>query len=538
KRPIWALLIIAVFLLLSVPLLYIPGAAVVRGQENWAHVLKFLLPRYLWQTLILGLGTAFGSGLLGISSAWIMSRYTFRGKMFFEILLYLPLAVPAYIMAYAYAGFFETGGILSRVASSLFSVSLPAIPFMNMGGLIVVMSLALYPYVYATVRSSFQLQPRSSIEAARILGASPRRAFWSVALPSARPAIVAGISLVLMETFSEYGAVQYYGVENFTTGIFRAWFTLRDTSLALKLAGLLLLFTFGSLAVEKHSRGRKSYHGSSAGTGTAPLVKLAGWPLAGRVGLLLFPVLFGFVIPVALYIYWSSGSALVFGGEFRRVFINTVAVGSVASLLIIVCALLLNHASMLFSRTYLQTLTRLSNLGYAIPGAVLSLALLMFSNGFLHLLRDSGLVSLEAARTLLVQMGFVNLLFAFVLRYLAVAYKPLESHYLRVGGEVAEASLSLGKSPFATLLQVNLPLLRIPLLTGGLLVFIDLVKELPMTLILRPFNFETLAVKAYYHATNEMIASAAPYSLTLVAIAAIPSIVLAVTRMKRRKRAL
>jgi iron(III) transport system permease protein len=530
------LLIIVIFLLLALPLLYITGTALFQGQENWNHLLSNLLPRYLWQTLLLGLGTAVGTGVLGIGSAWIMSRYEFRGKIFFEILLYLPLAVPAYIMAFSYAGFFETGGVLSRIISTLFSLSPPRIPIMNMAGLIGIMSLALYPYVYATVRSSFQLQPGSTMEAARILGASRTRAFWSVALPSARPAVVAGISLVLMETFSEYGAVQYYGVENFTTGIFRAWFTLRDTSLALKLAGFLLLFTFGSLSLEKYSRGRKSYHGRTAGGRSAAYIKLTGWSLAVRVGLLLIPILLGFLIPVGLNIYWSLGSSVMLGFDFWRISSTTVAVGTIASLVIVGMALLLNHAATLVPRTYLQTMTRMSTLGYAIPGAVLSLAILIFSNGVLHLLRNTGILSVESARALLVRLGFSNLLFAYVLRYMAVAYKPFESHYQRVGRGVAEASLSLGKSPFKTLLKVNIPLLRIPLLTGGLLVFIDLVKELPMTLILRPFNFETLAVKTYYYASNEMLTSAAPYSLTLVAIAAVPSVAMALSRLKARRK--
>ena len=507
QRPGWALLILFFFLLLVVPLLYIPGRALLAQQENWNHLIANLLPRYLGQTLILGIGTALGTGVLGISSAWIMANYQFRGKIFFEILLYLPLAVPAYIMAYAYAGFFEIGGLFTRFVSSFTDV-VPNVQIMNMAGLIMIMSLALYPYVYATVRSNFQIQAPSAMEAARSLGASRTRAFWTVALPSARPAAAAGISLVLMETFSEYGAVRYFGVENFTTGIFRAWFTLRDTSLALKLAGLLLLFTFGALAVEKQTRKRKAYNSASAALGTRMPKPLTGVGLVIRLVLLSLPVFLGFVLPVALNVIWSSGPG---GGllapEFWEITGMTVLIALSASLLIMGTALLINHGAMLFRRTALHILTRLSTLGYAIPGAVLSLAILVFSNGILHLLRDTGIISMQNARMLLINLSFANLMFAYVLRYLAVAYKPLESHYQAIGNSLAEASLSLGRSPLRTLFTINLPLLHIPLFTGGLLVFIDLVKELPMTLILRPFNLETLAVKAYYHSSNEMLSS-------------------------------
>lgn len=535
KRPVWALLIISIFLVLVVPLLYIPGVAIFQKQDNWQHMLIYLLPRYIRQTFILGVGTAIGSGLLGVGTAWIMSQYHFKGKMLFEVLLYLPLAVPAYIMAFSYAGFFETGGIFERMFSSLIGFPAPEIQIMNMSGLIMVMSLALYPYVYATVRSSFQMQSPSTMEAARILGASRTRAFWTVAFPSVRPATVAGISLVLMETFSEYGAVHYFGVENFTTGIFRAWFTLRDTALALKLAGFLLIFLFGFLAIEKYSRKRKAYYSISSSQSTE-LKKLTGTSLLLRYCVLLVPIIFGFIIPVSLSLYWSTSIDLYLTPAFWGVLGNTLILAMGASLLIMIIALLVSHASMLFQNTYLQSMMRLGSMGYAIPGAVISLAVLMFSNSVVHLLWQSGIISTNGARSLVVQLGFSNLFFAFLLRYMAVAFKPLESHYLKIGNGVTEAALSLGKTPWKALLSVNLPMLGTPLMVGGLLVFIDLVKELPMTMILRPFNFETLAVKAYYYSTNEMITLASPYSLALVAIATIPSIAISLIRIKQRRR--
>jgi iron(III) transport system permease protein len=405
---------------------------------------------------------------------------------------------------------------------------------MNMAGLIIIMSLALYPYVYGTVRSSFEMQSPSLMEAARILGASQGRAFWTVALPSARPAIVAGISLVLMETFSEYGAVHYYGIENFTTGIFRAWFTLRDTSLALKLAGILLLFTFGFLTFEKFSRKKRGYN-SDLVPRSVEMKHLSGGSFLIGLCLLLIPVTLGFFIPVGLAVYWTTGVGLEPQPEFWNILANTIVISSLATLGIIGIALVLSHASTLFPHTLLQTMTRLSSLGYAIPGAVVSLSILIFSNSSLNLFWKTGIIPIETAKMLVVQLGFVNLLFAFLLRYLAVALKPLESHYVKIGNTVTEAALSLGKSPRKALITVNLPMLRMPLLGGGLLVFIDLVKELPMTMILRPFNFETLAVKTYYYSSNEMLRQAAPYSLALVAIAAIPSVVIALTRIRQRR---
>lgn len=529
KRPSWALLMIFLSAVLLIPLLYILVSSVIQSNENWKHLIRLLLPRYLKQTLVLVLGVGAGTGIMGVWSAWIFTRFRFPGKRLLEIFCYLPLAVPAYIMAFVYGEFFSITGAYSRLLQNLFGhgdFSLPNV--MNMGGLIGVMSLALFPYVFSAARGAFKLLSPDLLEAASSMGVSPSRGFWTIALPLARPAVAAGISLALMETLSEYGAVSYFGVENFTTGIFRAWFTLQDPPLALKLAGILLLFTFGIIMIEQKSRGKsRKYAMLSHSSRPLEAKPLKGFKLIFNLVIVFFPISFGFLLPVFLLLLWGIPRMGEVTIQLAGHLLQSFSLGGAAALLIIITALLLVHGKNVLQRRGINRLTRFISLGYGIPGAVLALAVLVSFNGTLHFLKDRGIISLEAARFLLIKLGILSLFLAYVIRYLAVAYNPLDAHYHRIGHRLTEASLGLGVSPFVTLIRSNIPVLKGPLLFSSLLVFIDLIKELPMTLILRPFNMETLATQAYYYASNEMLRKAAPYSLTIVLLCAIPTLILA-----------
>ncbi len=539
-RPSWTAVIVLLCSALTGPLIYIVTSSLLQTNDNWQHLLGLLLPRYLSQTLLLAAGVTAGTGILGVWSAWIITHYDFRGKKALEACSYLPLAVPAYILAFVYANFFSISGPVSTTlqrVTGLTPAQLPAMDIMNMAGLIMVMTLALFPYVFTAARASFSIQSSSLLEAAGSLGVSRRRAFWTIAFPLARPAIAAGISLVLMETLSEYGAVHYYGVENFTTGIFRAWFTLRDTALALKLAGILLLFTFGFIAVERKSRGKQNKYASSLPKReTDQGRKLKGIQYAVSMAVVTLPVLLGFVLPVIMLVIWGLPTAAVIPADLGRHLLQTLGIGIVSSGAAVITALILVHGKTVLGNSPATRFISFSTMGYGIPGAVLALAVLITGNSLLHGLRSSGIISLASARSLLLFTGFMSLIAAFVIRYLAVAYTPLSAHYQRIGRTLVEASTGLGISPIRTLLSVNIPLLKTPLLIGSLLVFIDLIKELPITLILRPFNVETLATKAYYYASNEMLSRAAPYSLMIVVLGLIPTLGIVVLKERIRKR--
>lgn len=529
KRPSWTLLVVFFSTLLMIPLLYILVSSLVQSNENWKHLIALLLPRYLKQTVVLVLGVGLGTGIMGVGSAWIFTRYRFRGKRVLELFSYLPLAVPTYIMAFVYGQFFSITGAFSRLLQKLPGQNYTALPdMMNMGGLIVVMSLALFPYVFSAARGAFRLLSPNLLEAASTMGASRLKVFWTIAMPLARPAIAAGISLALMETLSEYGAVKYYGVENFTTGIFRAWFTLQDPSLALKLAGILLLFTLGIILMEQKSRG-KSRKYASLNHSSRPLepTPLKGCKFIIHLTAVMIPVFFGFILPVLILVLWGIPRMGEVAHQLAGHLLRSFSLGGTATLLIMITALLLIHGKNVLHRRGISRLTRFVSLGYGIPGTVLALAVLVSFNGTLHFLRDSGLLSLQAARFLLIKLGIMSLFLAYVIRYLAVAYNPLDAHYHRIGQRLSEASLSLGVSPLKTLIRSNIPVLKKPLLFCSLLVFIDLIKELPITLILRPFNVETLATQTYYYASNEMLKRAAPYSLTIVLLCTVPTLILA-----------
>jgi iron(III) transport system permease protein len=518
KRLGWRLSLLLTALLLFIPLVLIAGATFFEWSEDWFHMLEHLIPRYLWQSLILALGVGLLAGVMGVWSAWIFSRFSFPFKRTMEVLSYLPLSIPAYILAYVFAEFFDY------------------LPIQSMGGLILVMSLALFPYVFSAARSSFSYQSDHFLEAAQSLGVGRRQAFWKIALPLARPALAAGISLVLMETLAEYGAAKYYGVENFTTGIFRAYhdYWSDQPFLALKLSGILLLFSFLLLGIERRSRGRRGYSVQiRGGQDSQAQPKLRGLRWLGNMMVVLFPIVLGFLLPLGLIIAWGAPNLVEALPKLLGPLGNTLGLGVLAALIILAVAVLFVHGKMVVGqKSPLGLMTRFSTMGYAIPGAVVALSVSVVVNAPILALFRAGWLDVQTGRGLMLASGAFALVFAYGVRYLSVGYRPLDGHYANLGNRLAEASLSLGKSPLRTLFQVNFPLLKRALITAGLLVFIDVIKELPLTLILRPANLETLALQAFYYADISELRSAMPYSFFIVLLGLIPTLILAFLRRK------
>lgn len=534
----WTIATLAVVLLVLLPLFSIFLGIFGGGSETWNHLASTVLGLYVRNSIALVFWVGALTLVMGISTAWLVTTCRFPGRSIFEWALILPLAIPTYIIAFAYAEILaHTGpvqGFLQLVLAPEHTVGLRT-GLMSVTGAGVMMALVLYPYVYLITRTSFHKQSGGILESSRILGKSPWRTFLQVALPMARPAVVAGVTLVLMEVLNEYGAVKYFGVSTFTTGIFRAWFSLGDGPAAIRLSACLLGLVFVLILSERAQRGRARFDGSSRGFRPVVPWQLRGWKAAAAFTVCLIPVLLGFVLPVLQLLAWA-GEALpeALDRQFLTLAANSFGLAIGAALLAVVVAVLIAYSVRLSPTPLLSLASRASSLGYSIPGAVIAVGVMI---PFLWLdRRIMGLwEALSGSSTGLLLTGTVAaLIFAYVVRFLAVALNPVDSGFTRVCGNLDETSRSLGVSPMRTLFRVDLPLLRGTLVSAGLLVFVDVLKELPLTLILRPFDFDTLATRAFQLASDEQLARSALPALLIIGVGIIPVILL--SRIIARQR--
>lgn len=520
----WSLGALLVFLLVCVPVITILLNLFEPSGPMWGYVKETLVSLYLADTLILLVGVAILSLVLGVSMAWFVSAFNFPGRKYFEWLLILPLAFPSYMMAYSYVGIVEYTGPLSAFLRNVMDIHFtgPIIDVMNMKGAIMVLSFSLFPYVYVFARSSFTRRSKEFHEASLLLGKSPIYTFFKISLPMARPAIVGGLALVCMEALNDYGTVKYFGVHTLTTGIFRTWFSLGDLNTGVRLAAVLTILVFMFLALEHQQRGQKGW-GSKSGQVKTPLrTQLSGvkkWLVFGACFLVL---LMSFVFPLAQIIYWVNETASkVMNARFWELILNSFSLAISASLLIIILAIIMLYATRVNKLKWLNYVTAMAVLGYAIPGAVIALGIRVPV-----LALDKWFIANGFADNLLISSTVLILIFAYIVRFMAVGYQAIESGFAKSGPHVHEASRMLGAGPGKTLWRVDLPLVRNSIASGLLLVFVDIIKELPLTLILRPFNFHTLATRAFDLATNEQIAESANASLVVVLIGIIPVILL------------
>jgi iron(III) transport system permease protein len=526
----WTLAALVSVALLSLPMLVVTLGLLAPSSETWSHVASTVLSDYIINSVRLVVGAGFLALVLGVSTAWLVTAYEFPGRRFFQWALILPLAVPAYIAAYTYAGMFDVTGPLQRVVRTVvpsLADEFLYLDVMNIGVVTLIFGFVLYPYVYLVARGSFARQSASLLEASRTLGHGPMSTFRRVALPLARPAMAGGAMLVAMEVLNDYGAVKYYGVTTFTTGIFRSWFGLGDLSSAIRLSAMLMVFVFALMAVERSQRGRAAFAGGRASE--RPLLRAR---LSGRAALLAFsmcaiPFMFGFAIPVAQLGYWASGTAAsVIDLSFVRLVANTFTLAGAAAALCVMIAVLLIYASRLNPRPWLRQLSRVTVLGYSMPGAVVAVGVLVPLAWIDHRVDGVMQATIGIPTGLLLSGTLIALVFAYAVRFMAVAFLPVESGFTRICGHVDDAARSLGASPSCALRKISLPLLRGTLLGAVILVFVDVLKELPLTLILRPFNFDTLATRAYQLATDELIAVSANYALVIILAGVIPVILL------------
>ncbi|MFD0797444.1 ABC transporter permease [Maribacter chungangensis] len=494
--------------------------------ETWQHLVDHVLFDYLLNSFWLLLGCILLTLAMGVSAAWIVSRYRLFGHKWLEWLLILPLAFPSYITAYAYAGFFDYGGTLMRITQVLGLGSL-RIDIMNVPGLIFVLSVSLFPYVYVASRAVFVYQSGRLIEASKLLGANEAKTFFKIVLPMARPGIIAGLVLVIMEVLNDYGAAKYYGVSTFTTGIFRAWFALEEPATAIYLSAILLLIVFAFIFLERWQRGNKSYELASKSKIRLPQIEATKSIRFIFLLLVFLPILFGFLLPVLQLGYWSILTFdKVASTEFFTTALQSLGIALLTALFTVLVALMTLYFPVWNRLKFLKKSGSLAILGYAVPGAVLAIGVmiptLQLDRWFISI--GERLFNMELG--LLLNGTLSVLLYAYIIRFLAVAANPVLSNQLKLKKSFSDASRLLGRGPFKTFLAIDLPLLKPSLLAAFILVFVDTMKELPLTLILKPYDFNTLAVKAYEYASDEQIMEASLPALCIVLTGVVPIILL------------
>jgi len=531
-RNPWAVGAVIVGAMLALPALVVFGALFFPGQGVWGHLYQTVLHDYLFNTAGLLLGVGAGTLIIGIGCAWLVTLCRFPGRRLFEWALLLPLAMPAYIIAYTYTGLLDFAGPLQSQLRVLTGWGYGDYWFpqvRSVGGAALMLTLVLYPYVYLLARAAFLEQSVTVLEVSRSLGCGPWCGFWRVALPLARPGIVAGVSLALMETLADYGTVQYFGVSTFTTGIFRSWFGMGDQTAAAQLAAMLLGLVFLLILLEHASRRRARFHHSAASR-PLPGYPLSGWRAVFALLACLLPLLFGFMIPATQLSVWAWQTApRMLNAEFARLAWHSFSLAGGTALLALLVALFLGYGHRLTPHGLVRLAVRLAGLGYAIPGTVIAIGILLPFAWFDNQIDSFSRAQFNFSTGLLLSGTLVALLSAYLVRFLAVSLQTVEAGLGRIRPTMDDAARSLGLRRAQVLTRVHIPILRGSLLTALLLVFVDVMKELPATLVLRPFNFNTLAVRAFELAADERLADSATAALSIVLAGLLPVILLSRT---------
>lgn len=514
----WVVSVLLISLLVATPVLTLLPELFGSGGEVWQHIRQNLVPGYVSNTLWLMLGVGLLTFVAGTGTAWLVTMYRFPGSRFFAWAMILPLAIPVYINGFAWAGLLSWTSPVYVWLRETFGINTGPFLFfeiLSLEGAIFILAATLYPYVFLISRTWFIGQSTTFTEVSASLGRGPLATFFLVVLPLARPALVAGVSLVLMEVLNEYGLMRYYSVETFTTGIFTAWFAFSDQNAAMRLSASLLVFVFALIFLERYQRRSMLYHQVGANFVPHKIGKLKGAKAIASFIACSIPLMVGFVLPIAMLIFWSASTI---GQELNMAFFvllkNSFLLAATAALVVVSFALVVAVAVRFKPLKGTRLLSKISTLGYAVPGAVVAIGLITV---FVWI--QAGLAPILRV---LILGTWVSLIYAYAVRFMAVAFNGIDSALSNISSTIDESSRSLGKSFWHTFKEVLLPLLKRPIVVGILLVFIDVVKELPISLILRPFNFDTLAIRAFEFASDERIAEAAPYALIVVLVGLIP----------------
>ena len=523
---LWRLASFVVAGIVAAPILVVALSWFTPAGEIWWHLVHTVLGELLLNTVVLIFGVGGGVFLLGTGLAWLVSMCDFPGRRFFDWALMLPLAIPAYVLAFVAVALLDFSGPVQGAMRVLFGGSTWFPPIRSAGGVIGVMVLAFYPYVYMLARAAFLAQGRRMLETGRVLGLAPRAAFLRVALPMARPALAAGVALALMEALADFGAVAVFNYDTFTTAIYKAWLGLFSLPAAAQLASLLLLFVALALIGERQWRGRARYHVALRHEREQryKLIGARAWYASAACAAAL---LLAFIIPVGQLLHWAWGTARAdLDLRYLRFFFNTISLGAAAAIVTTFCALLLAYTYRLKPDRWVAGAVRFATLGYALPGSVLAVGI-MVSFVWLDQRFAQWLQSLFGiAAGPLLTGSLIALLLAYGVRFMAVAHGPIDSSFERIKPSLWQAARSLGASNREILWRVSIPLLRTGLLSASLLVFVEVMKEMPATLLLRPFGWDTLATRIFEMTSEGQWERAALPALTLVLAGLIPVVML------------
>jgi len=536
----WSTGSVALAGVLSVPVLVVAASVFYPAGDVWRHLFDTVLLDYVSNSITLMLGVAVGTLLIGVSSAWLTVNCRFPGVRFFEWALLLPLAMPAYIIAYTYGGMLDFAGPVQSSLREFFGWSRGEYWFpdvRSLSGAVMMLSLVLYPYVYLLARTAFLEQSAVAIDIARTLGCGQWSAFYRVTLPAARPAIIAGLSLALMETLADYGTVQHFGVAVFTTGIFRTWFGLGDATAAAQLAAVLLGFVFTLVLIERWSRRGARYTQLGSRSRPIEVFQLRGAYAVAALLVCAMPLLFGFALPGVQLLVWAARTwQLMLNARFAELVLHSLGLAGGAALLALLLALILAYIGRVKPTRIVGMATRVAATGYAVPGTVIAVGVMLpfawLDNTISDLMNDAFGISTG----LFFSGTLFALLFAYMVRFLAVSLQTVEAGLGRVTQSMDEVGRSLGYRAHEVVWYVHVPILRGSLLTAALLVFVDVMKELPATLILRPFGFNTLAVRAYELASDERLEDASTAALAIVLAGLVPVLVLSISIARSRRR--
>ncbi|MFL2668671.1 MAG: ABC transporter permease [Alphaproteobacteria bacterium] len=508
----WSLTTLFLALVLIGPFVAILFTAAGDSEGLWPHLLTTVMPRYVANTLWLMLGVGVLSLIFGIVTAWILARFDFPGAKILEWALLLPATVPAYIIAYTYTDLLEYAGPVQGLLRDLFGWTsareywFPEIR--SMGGAILVMASVLYPYIYLMARTAFRLTPVSYFEVARLNNRNPT---FTVDLPLARPAIIAGLALVLMEVMSDFGTVEFFAVETLTLGIFNVWLGMNNLTAAAQIAGMAFIFILALVVIERSARRRQRFNDTSGRATTLAAIQVSGGKATLCFILCLLPIILGFIIPAAILLsFVVKGLAITNVDALLTAALNSLVISLVAAISVIAIATVMILVTTYKKHPLLKVLTTVSALGYAFPGAILAIGVVSFAGGI-----DGVAATLGLSDGILIG-GLGLLVLAYIMRFQAVGHGAILSGVNRLSPNIMSASFVLGRGFTSSMRLLAPPLLRKSMIAGGILVFVDVMKELPMTLLLRPFNYETLSTYVYQFAKDELLEESALAALLII----------------------
>lgn len=526
----WRILPTLTFVVFVSPLVIVLLSLTGDYSDNWTHLYNFVLGDYITNSIFLVLGVGLISLIIGTSSAWIITKYDFFGRRILEWALILPLAIPPYILAYTFTGLFDDYGSANEFIRWVFNLDSSFVFFPNVRnifGAIIVFAFTLYPYIYLISRAAFLNQSKTLTDAGRILGLGGYRIFINLGLPMIRPAVIAGLMLVIMETLSDFGAVDHFAIQTFTTGIFRTWYGMYDLHTAMQLASLLLLFIIVFLVLERSSRMNAAYNSPVSNANSSSSEKLNGSKsFLCFIGCFI-PIFIGFILPIIELSRWAFAYNTGFFNEsFFIQAKNTILIALMASIVCTVIAFTINFSVRHTNVIFLKRINPFLSIGYGVPGLILAVGIVQM---FTYL--DKGIfIGFDFVLT----GSLFGLLLAYLIKSYALSNSTIESGFERLSNRLDDSARVLKSSGWNLLLRVHFPLMKTSLLTSILLVMSEVVKELPATLILRPFNFDTLAVSTYIYAAEERMFEAASPAIAIVVIGLIPIIIL--TRMIKNSK--